>query len=126
MKKHTLIGGAILKDFTLIPHVDEGAKYHHEHYDGTGYPNGLKGEEIPVNARIIGIADAFDAMTANRVYRKALNMNYVTSELRRSSGKQFDPCLVEIMLDLIKSGKLNVEKTIEEAELADGSEENNV
>ncbi len=116
MKKHTIIGGAILKDFTLIPHVDEGAKYHHEHYDGTGYPNGLKGEEIPVNARIIGIADAFDAMTANRVYRKALDMDYVMDELRRASGKQFEPCLVDIMLDLIQSGKLNVEKTVSETQ----------
>ncbi|WP_051537791.1 HD domain-containing phosphohydrolase [Treponema sp. C6A8] len=116
MKKHTIIGGAILKDFTLIPHVDEGAKYHHEHFDGTGYPNGLKGEKIPVNARIIGIADAFDAMTANRVYRKALDMDFVTAELKRSAGKQFDPCLVDIMLDLIESGKLNVEKTVTETD----------
>ena len=106
MKTHTLIGGEILKDFTLIPHVDEGAKFHHERYDGTGYPSGLKGEEIPLNARIIGIADAFDAMTANRVYRKALDMDYVIAELKRCSGTQFDPGLVEIMLELIASGKI--------------------
>ncbi|MBQ4379299.1 MAG: HD domain-containing protein [Treponema sp.] len=115
MKTHTLIGGEILKDFTLIPHVDEGARYHHEHYDGTGYPNGLKGEEIPLNARIIGIADAFDAMTANRVYRKALDMDFVINELKKGSGTQFDPGLVEIMLELIDSGKLNVKKTVEES-----------
>ncbi|WP_191013832.1 HD domain-containing phosphohydrolase [Treponema zioleckii] len=115
MKTHTIIGGEILKDFTLIPHVDEGARFHHEHYDGSGYPNGLKGEEIPLNARIIGIADAFDAMTATRVYRKALDMNFVVSELKRCSGTQFDPGLVEIMLELIRTGKLNVERTVEES-----------
>ena len=115
MKTHTIIGGEILKDFTIIPHVDEGAKFHHERYDGTGYPNGLKGEDIPLNARIIGIADAFDAMTANRVYRKALNMDYVKKELKRCAGSQFDPALADIMLDLIESGKLNVAKTVKES-----------
>lgn len=115
MKTHTSIGGDILKDFTLIPHVDEGAKFHHERYDGTGYPNGLKGEEIPLNARIIGIADAFDAMTANRVYRKALDMDFVKVELKRCAGSQFDPTLVEIMLELIESGEVNVSRTVEES-----------
>ena len=115
MKTHTLIGGEILKDFTLIPHVDEGARFHHEHYDGSGYPNGLKGEEIPLNARIIGIADAFDAMTANRIYRKALSLDYTIEEMKKASGKQFDPGLVEIMLELLENGKLNVEKTFEES-----------
>ena len=117
MKTHTSIGGDILKDFTLIPHVDEGAKFHHERYDGTGYPNGLKGEEIPLNARIIGIADAFDAMTANRVYRKALDMDFVKAELKRCSGSQFDPTLVEIMLELMESGAVNVSRTVEESVL---------
>ncbi|MBR4375047.1 MAG: HD domain-containing protein [Treponema sp.] len=115
MKTHTLIGGEILKDFTLISHVDEGAKYHHEHYDGSGYPNGLKGEEIPLNARIIGIADAFDAMTASRCYRNALDMDFVISELKRCAGHQFDAGLVEIMLELIENGQLNVEKTVKES-----------
>lgn len=115
MKTHTVIGGEILKDFTLIPHVDEGAKFHHERYDGKGYPNGLKGEEIPLNARIIGIADAFDAMTANRVYRKALDMDFVVAELKRCAGSQFDPALAEIMLELIASGRLNVARTVEES-----------
>ncbi len=115
MKTHTTIGGEIMKGFTLIPHVDEGARFHHERYDGTGYPNGLKGEEIPLNARIIGIADAFDAMTANRVYRNALDMDFVKEELKRSAGTQFDPGLVKIMLSLLEDGRLNVEKTKEES-----------
>lgn len=113
MKTHVNIGGDILKDFTLVERVAEGAKFHHERYDGTGYPNGLKGEEIPLNARIIGIADAFDAMTANRVYRKAMDMDYVVAELKRCSGTQFDPGLVDIMLELIENGSLNVSKTVE-------------
>ena len=109
MKTHVTLGAEILKDFTLIDNVDIGALYHHEKYDGTGYCHGLKGEEIPIEARIIGIADAFDAMTANRVYRKQLDIDYVTNELRRCSGTQFDPKLVKIMLSLIDEGIIDVE-----------------
>jgi len=107
MKTHTTIGSEILKDFTFIPHVDEGAKFHHERYDGKGYPSGLKGEDIPLNARIIGIADAFDAMTANRTYRKAMNIEDVKKEIKKCSCTQFDPKLAEILLKLIESGKIH-------------------
>jgi energy-coupling factor transport system substrate-specific component len=110
MKSHTTKGAEILKDFTLIKNVWEGALYHHERYDGTGYTLGLKGEAIPINARIIGIADAFDAMTANRVYRKKLDFNYVLSELKKGRGTQFDPALVDILLKLIDEGKINIEE----------------
>ena len=109
MKTHVNIGGEILKDFTLVPNVVEGAKYHHERFDGKGYPNGLKGEQIPLNARIIGIADAFDAMTANRVYRKAQNLSYVVDELKRCKGSQFDPVLVDVLLRLIENDKIKIE-----------------
>ena len=109
MKSHVVKGGAILKDFKMIENVNLGALYHHERYDGTGYCHGLKGEEIPVEARIIGIADAFDAMTANRVYRKQLDLEYVIGELKRCSGTQFDPKLVEVMLSLIEDGTINIE-----------------
>lgn len=109
MKTHVNIGGEILKDFTLVPNVAEGAKYHHERFDGKGYPNGLKGEEIPLNARIIGIADAFDAMTANRVYRKAQDLSYVVDELKRCKGSQFDPVLVDVLLGLIENDEIKVE-----------------
>lgn len=108
MKSHVVKGGEILKSFTLIEHVEEGALYHHERYDGKGYVHGLKGEEIPLNARIIGIADTFDAMTANRVYRKQLDIDYVIGELKRGSGTQFDPKLVDIMLRLIDEGKIDI------------------
>lgn len=107
MKTHVIKGGEILKDFKMIENVQLGALYHHERYDGTGYCKGLKGEEIPIEARIIGIADAFDAMTANRVYRKQLDIDFVIEELKRCSGTQFDPKLIEIMLSLIEDGTIN-------------------
>ncbi len=113
MKSHVVKGGDILKSFTLIEHVEEGALYHHERYDGKGYVHGLKGEEIPLNARIIGIADTFDAMTANRVYRKQLDMDYVIGELKRGRGTQFDPKLVDIMLRLIDEGKIDIKSLYE-------------
>lgn len=114
MKSHVERGAEILKNFTLIDHVEEGALYHHERYDGRGYLHGLKGEEIPLNARIIGIADAFDAMTANRVYRKKLEIEYVLAELRKGRGTQFDPKLVDIMLGLIEDGTINIRQIYEE------------
>lgn len=78
--------------------------------------HGLKGEEIPLNARIIGIADTFDAMTANRVYRKKLDMDYVLGEIRRGSGTQFDPKLVDIMLRLIDSGRIDIDDLYKDGE----------
>jgi energy-coupling factor transport system substrate-specific component len=110
MKSHVVKGSEILSTFKLIDNVADGALYHHERYDGTGYVHGLKGEEIPLNARIIGIADAFDAMTANRVYRKRLDIDYVIGELHSGRGTQFDPKLVDIMLGLIESGEIDVER----------------
>lgn len=108
MKSHVTRGAEILKNFTLIDHVADGALYHHERWDGRGYIHGLKGEEIPLNARIIGIADAFDAMTANRVYRKKLDFEYVLAELKKGRGTQFDPRLVDIMLELIEDGTIDI------------------
>jgi energy-coupling factor transport system substrate-specific component len=110
MQSHVVKGAEILKDFTIIDHVWEGALYHHERYDGKGYASGLKGEEIPLNARIIGIADAFDAMTANRVYRKKLQFEVVLEELKKGRGTQFDPKLVDIMLELIATNQINVQE----------------
>ena len=115
MKSHVIRGGEILKDFTMIENVQVGALYHHEKYDGTGYCHGLKGEEIPLEARIIGIADAFDAMTANRVYRRQLDLDFVISELKRCSGTQFDPKLVEILLSLIEDGTIDVQRLYEKS-----------
>jgi energy-coupling factor transport system substrate-specific component len=110
MKTHVTHGAEILKDFTLIEHVVDGARYHHERYDGRGYPDGLKGEEIPLYGRIIGVADAFDAMTANRVYRKQMDFSYVFNEMKNGKGTQFDPQIVDILLRLIDEGKIDLNK----------------
>lgn len=106
IKNHTLIGAEILKDIRMFPNVSVGAKYHHERYDGKGYPEGLRGEEIPIVARIIGIVDSYDAMTSNRVYRKRLQDEIVREELIKGKGTQFDPYLVELFLELIDEGSL--------------------
>ena len=107
MKSHVTLGAEILKDFTLVENADKGAKYHHERYDGTGYPEGLKGSEIPLYGRIIAIADAFDAMTANRVYRKRMPFQRVLNELHNGRGTQFDPELLDMFLELIKNGEID-------------------
>lgn len=100
MKQHTTMGGTILKGLTLIPHIDLGATFHHERYDGRGYPEGLSGEDIPIEARIIGIADAFDAMNFSRVYRPTCDLDYVKSELEKGRGTQFDPELAGIFIEV--------------------------
>jgi energy-coupling factor transport system substrate-specific component len=110
MKSHTTRGAEILQDFTLLDHVVEGAEFHHERYDGRGYPKGLAGEDIPLFARIIGVADAFDAMTANRVYRKQMDFGYVLGELEKGRGTQFDPQFVDILLKLIRDGVIDLNK----------------
>lgn len=102
MKKHTLKGGEILGGFTLVEHVREGALYHHERYDGRGYPHGLKGEDIPLYGRIIAVADAFDAMTANRIYRNQMDIGYVLNELEKGRGTQFDPLIVDTFLAILR------------------------
>ncbi|MCR4791186.1 MAG: HD domain-containing protein [Lachnospiraceae bacterium] len=109
MKRHVTKGAEILKDFTLVEHAAEGAKYHHERFDGTGYPEGLKGKKIPLYGRIIAIADAFDAMTANRVYRPRMDFEAVMEELRKGRGTQFDPELLDVFLKLIEDGDIDVE-----------------
>ncbi|MBO4702622.1 MAG: HD domain-containing protein [Lachnospiraceae bacterium] len=102
IKTHTTNGAQILKDFSSVPHIVEGARYHHERYDGKGYPEGLSGEQIPLVARIIGVADAFDAMNSDRCYRKAYPMERIVKELKEGAGKQFDPEVVKVMLELIE------------------------
>lgn len=104
IQQHPNIGYEILKDFTDIPNVSIGAKYHHERYDGTGYTEGLSGQDIPLVSRIIAVADAYDAMSTPRVYRDALSTEEIIRELTEGSGSQFDPEIAQIMLDLISEG----------------------
>lgn len=114
IKSHTTIGGDILKDIKTIADVDSGAKYHHERYDGKGYPCGLAGEEIPTVARIICIADAYDAMNSKRIYRDSLSPEVIRRELVGGRGTQFDPEYLDVFVRLFDEGKL--ESVSEESE----------
>ena len=84
-----------------MPGIEKGARWHHERYDGKGYPDGIKGEEIPVFSRIICVADAYDAMTSKRSYRDVLPQEKVREEIVKGRGTQFDPGFADIMLSLI-------------------------
>ena len=108
MKSHVTQGSEILKDFTLVDNVVEGTRFHHERYDGRGYPDGLKGESIPLFGRIIGVADAFDAMTSNRVYRNHMDTDYVMNEMVRGRGTQFDPDALDAFLRLVEKGVIDL------------------
>lgn len=101
IKLHPISGYYILKDIDEIALIAQGAKWHHERYDGNGYPNGLAGKNIPEVARIIGVADAYDAMTSNRIYRKIMPQEKVREEIERGKGTQFDPEIADIMLRMI-------------------------
>ena len=106
LNTHPAIGGDILADFSAIPGISDGASYHHERYDGTGYCEGKKGDDIPVVARIIGVADSYDAMSSDRCYRKALSKEIIISELEKAAGTQLDPDFVAIMLEMIDEGSV--------------------
>ncbi|MDO5155230.1 MAG: HD-GYP domain-containing protein [Eubacteriales bacterium] len=108
IKSHSLIGADILKDMAALPNSKYVAKYHHERYDGTGYPSGIGGVDIPLNARIVCIADAYDAMSSDRIYRKALPNEVIREELVKGRGTQFDPELLDIFLKLFDEQKLSV------------------
>jgi len=100
MKKHPEIGARILADVKQVEDIIPGVLYHHERYDGKGYPTGLAAKNIPLMGRIICLADCFDAMTSNRTYRKALPLEVALTEIRRCSGTQFDPELAEAFLKI--------------------------
>ncbi len=101
IKTHPVIGAEILEKITAIPFIATGAHWHHERYDGKGYPDGLSGYDIPEIARIIGVADAYDAMSSKRSYRDPLPQNVIRAEIEKGRGTQFDPRFADIMLDMI-------------------------
>lgn len=105
IQKHPAIGSKILSNIKEMPELAAGAKWHHERYDGKGYPEGLSGEDIPEEARIIAVADAYDAMASNRSYRGALPQEVVRSEIEKGKGNQFDPTFADIMLEMIDEDK---------------------
>jgi HD-GYP domain-containing protein (c-di-GMP phosphodiesterase class II) len=101
MKQHTIIGYKILStvDNPLFKMASNIALYHHENWDGSGYPKGLKGEEIPLEARIVALVDVYDALSTDRVYRKAWPEEKVLKYIKELNGKKFDPNIVEIFLN---------------------------
>ncbi len=109
IKSHTVRGGEILSRFKSLKNVGEGALYHHERYDGKGYPEGRAGEDIPLIARMICVADSFDAMNSNRVYRQKLTREYIIGEIEKNKGRQFDPAIADVMLRLLRENKLPAE-----------------
>ena len=101
MKSHPEIGERMLAGIDFLTPVLPIVRHHHERWDGAGYPDGLKGEEIPVGARIVGVCDAFDAMTSDRPYRPAMARDVACEELKRNSGTQFDPQCVDLLVDVV-------------------------
>lgn len=101
IKRHSTIGYDILRDMSEISNIEKGARWHHERYDGTGYPDGLKGEEIPEYARIICVADAYDAMTSKRSYRDSMPQAKVRDEITKGRGTQFDPRIADVFLAIM-------------------------
>ena len=105
IKKHPVIGANILSNISEKPELVLGAKWHHEKFNGTGYPDGIKGEEIPEQARIVAVADAYDAMTSYRSYRQPMSQELVIKEIIDGKGSQFDPRFADIMLEIIAEDK---------------------
>ncbi len=106
MKVHPQIGARMLHDVPSLEYALPYILYHHERYDGRGYPDGLGGEEIPIQARLLGVADALDAMTSDRPYRKGLPPDKAMAIIMRNSGKQFDPVMVNAVIDAYRAGEL--------------------
>lgn len=105
IKDHPVVGFNILKNISELPKLAVGARWHHERFDGTGYPDGLAGQDIPEEARIIAVADAYDAMSSNRSYHDIFAQQYIRRELEQGKGTQFDPVFADIMLKMIDEDK---------------------
>src|SRR5580765_2726387 len=100
IREHPKIGAKLLLRVTALREAIPYVLYHHERWDGTGYPSGKRGEEIPVEARVLAIADAFDAMTSDRPYRDALSREEALAEVERCAGTQFDPKIARVFLEV--------------------------
>ena len=103
IKRHCSLGSEILKSMSAVPELAQVARWHHERYDGSGYPDGLKGEEIPIFARIISVCDAYDAMSSERSYRKPLLREEIIGQFVKYRGMQFDPKVVDAMLTTLQT-----------------------
>ena len=106
MRRHPVDGAEILEQIAGLKEMSKVVRYHQESYDGSGYPEGLKGQEIPVGARIATVVDAFDAMVTDRPYRKGMTVEEAIEELKRKRGIQFDPLVVDAIIELYQQGNL--------------------
>lgn len=107
IKTHSSIGADILENIEIISYTSDIAKHHHERFDGKGYPDGLLGTENSIGARIVAVADAFDAMNSERIYRKPLKREIIVGEIEKNKGLQFDPTVAEVFLELLRSGAID-------------------
>jgi len=110
IKKHAALGAGILSNIESLKEVSKIIRHHHEWYNGEGYPDGLTGEEIPLGSRIISVADAYQAMTSDRPYRKAFSKEKAIAELERGAGSQFDPKIVRIFIGILLGERGNLRK----------------
>ncbi len=106
IKRHADMGAEIIDHIKQLKRILPGIKYHHEQLDGTGYPEGLKGGNIPIIAKIVAVADTYDAMTTDRPYRKGLSKEIAIKELKRCSGTQFDQDVVEAFIKAYEKGEI--------------------
>jgi hypothetical protein len=113
MKTHPTKGAAIMEHVPQLKAMIPGMKYHHENVDGTGYPEGLKGDQIPLTAKIVSVADTFDAMTTNRPYQKAMEITYVFTRMRSFIGKKFEKHLVEALITGYEEGLIRPNMKVE-------------
>lgn len=105
VKKHPIIGAELIEEGAKLKEIALIVRYHHERWDGMGYPDGLKAKEIPLESRIMAVCDAFDAMTSDRAYRKAMSKKSALEEIEKNAGKQFDPSIAQEFLKMVKTGK---------------------
>jgi HD-GYP domain-containing protein (c-di-GMP phosphodiesterase class II) len=112
MKGHPVKGAAIMSGVAQLIDIIPGMKYHHEKWGGGGYPDGLTAEEIPMQARIVAIADTFDAMTTNRPYQKAMELNYVVEKIKSFAGTRFDPRVVDAFANAVKRGDITIDEQV--------------
>ncbi|MEJ8737144.1 HD domain-containing phosphohydrolase [Erysipelotrichaceae bacterium HCN-30851] len=109
MKGHVENSIGIIRYLPSLDYVIPAVISHHERWDGRGYPRGIAKEEIPIGGRILCIADSFDAMTSKRSYKEAFTLSYAIEELTRNAGKQFDPELTEVFVNLLRSGEIKIQ-----------------
>ena len=112
MKGHPVKGAVIMSGVAQLTDCIPGMKYHHEKWSGGGYPDGLEGENIPMQARIVAIADTFDAMTTNRPYQKAMELGYVVEKIKSFAGTRFDPRVIDAFVQAVKRGDIQIEEQV--------------